>query len=42
MYYKPYRIIYQIVDDKVYIHAVLDGRRELQESLEKRLMLFDG
>ena len=41
IHYKPYRIIYQIVGDKVYIHAVLDGRRELHELLEKRLMLFN-
>lgn len=41
IHFKPYRIIYQIVVDKVYLHAVLDGRRELQELLERRLMLFD-
>ena len=31
IHFKPYRIIYQIQKNKVYIHCVLDGRRELQE-----------
>ncbi len=38
IHYKPYRIIYQIRNNDVYIHCVLDGRRELQELLEKRLL----
>ena len=36
-HFKPYRIIYQIVNNIVYIHCVFDGRRELQEVLENRL-----
>ena len=36
-HFKPYRIIYQIVENKVYIHCVFDGRRDLQEMLENRL-----
>lgn len=38
VHFKPYRIIYQIVSSKVYIHCVLDGRRDLQEILLKRLL----
>jgi toxin ParE1/3/4 len=38
IHFKPYRIIYQIVESDVYIHAVLDGRRDLQELLEIRLL----
>ncbi len=38
IHFKPYRIIYQIVEPEVYIHAVLDGRRDLQELLELRLL----
>ena len=38
IHYKPYRIIYQIIESVVYIHCVLDGRRDLQELLEKRLL----
>ncbi len=35
---KHFRIIYEILDDKVYIHAVLDGRRSVQELLLERLL----
>jgi toxin ParE1/3/4 len=38
IHFKPYRIIYQIVGRKVFIHCVLDGRRALQEVLEHRLL----
>ena len=38
IHFKPYRIIYQVVDNKVFIHAILDGRRELQELLERRFL----
>ncbi len=34
---KPHRIIYQVIDDRVYIHAILDGRRNLDDHLTKRL-----
>jgi len=33
-----YRIIYQIAGRKVFIHCVLDGRRAVQEVLERRLL----
>ena len=36
--HKPYRIIYQIVNDEVYIHCVLDGRRDMQTLLQQRLL----
>jgi toxin ParE1/3/4 len=38
IHYKPYRIIYQIIESGVYVHCVLDGRRNLQELLDKRLL----
>ena len=38
IHFKPYRIIYQVIDSNVYVHCVLDGRRELQELLEKILL----
>jgi len=37
IHFKPYRIIYQIIENKIYIHCVFDGRRDLQEVLENRL-----
>ena len=38
IHYKPYRIIYEIDKNQVYIHAVLDGRRNIQEILSERLL----
>ena len=37
IHYKPYRIIYQITESTVNIHCILDGRRNIQQLLEKRL-----
>ena len=36
--YKPYRIIYQIIEKVVFIHCILDGRRDMQKLLQERLM----
>jgi toxin ParE1/3/4 len=36
--YKPYRIIYQIIEKVVFVHSVLDGRRDMQKLLQERLM----
>ncbi|MFQ6114568.1 MAG: type II toxin-antitoxin system RelE/ParE family toxin [bacterium] len=38
IHYKPYRIIYQVISHRVFIHCVLDGRRDLGELLQKRLL----
>ncbi len=38
IYHKPYRIIYQIISGRVYIHCVLDGRRDLGELLQRRIL----
>ncbi|MBU4445504.1 MAG: type II toxin-antitoxin system RelE/ParE family toxin [Candidatus Marinimicrobia bacterium] len=38
VHYKPYRIIYQIIESDVYVHCVLDGRRELEDLLQERLL----
>ncbi|MDA3927022.1 MAG: type II toxin-antitoxin system RelE/ParE family toxin [Kiritimatiellae bacterium] len=36
--HKPYRVIYEIDKNNVFVHCVLDGRRELQQILERRLL----
>jgi toxin ParE1/3/4 len=36
LHFKPYRVIYEIVGQQVFVHAVLDGRRDLQSWLERR------
>jgi toxin ParE1/3/4 len=38
IHYKPYRIIYEIEKNLVYIHSILDGRRNIQELLAERLL----
>ena len=37
VFFKPYRIIYEIRDKTVFIHAVLDGRRSCEDLLQQRL-----
>jgi len=35
---KPYRVIYQVRKAEGYLHCVLDGRRDLQDLLQRRLL----
>lgn len=35
---KPYRIFYEIFADKVVVHAILDGRRDMQNLLMQRIL----
>ena len=36
--YKPFRIIYQIIEKVVFVHCILDGRRDIQRLLQERLV----
>jgi toxin ParE1/3/4 len=38
VHYKPYRIIYQVIGKQVFIHCILDGRRDMQKLLQERLL----
>ena len=38
IHYKPYRIIYEIEKTIIYIHCVIDGRRNIQEILSNRFL----
>ena len=38
IHFKPYRIIYQIIESDVYVHCVLDGRRDLEDLLQEKLL----
>jgi toxin ParE1/3/4 len=38
VHWKPYRIIYQISGKDVHVLAVLDGRRDLEDLLMRRLL----
>lgn len=35
---KPFRIIYQIIENTVFVHSILDGRRDIQRLLQERLI----
>ena len=38
VFFKPYRIIYRIMDKNVYVLLIADGRRDMQSLLQRRLL----
>ncbi len=38
VYYKPYRLIYRVLDNTVAVYLVVDGRRNMQTLLTRRLL----
>jgi toxin ParE1/3/4 len=38
VFFKPYRVIYQVMDKKVVVLGCFDGRRDMQKLLERRLL----
>ena len=38
IFFKPYRIIYRIMDKIVYVLLIVDGRRDMQSLLQRRLL----
>ncbi|MCX5769828.1 MAG: type II toxin-antitoxin system RelE/ParE family toxin [Candidatus Hydrogenedentes bacterium] len=38
VFFKPYRIIYRVIDNAVYILLIVDGRRDMQALLQRRLL----
>ena len=38
VHFKPYRIVYARYEDKVVVHCVLDGRRDMKTLLQQRLL----
>ncbi len=38
IFFKPYRVIYRVIDKNVYILLISDGRRDMQTLLQKRLL----
>lgn len=38
VFYKPYRIIYRISGNVVSVYCILDGRRDLPDLLQERLL----
>jgi toxin ParE1/3/4 len=38
IFLKPYRIIYRIIENNVFVLLIVDGRRNMQELLQRRLL----
>jgi toxin ParE1/3/4 len=36
--FKPYRVIYRIMGNQVFIYLIVDGRRDMQSALASRLL----
>ena len=36
--FKPYRVIYRVMDGKVFVYLIVDGRRDMQALLTQRLV----
>lgn len=36
--FKPYRVIYRVIDSQVVIYLIADGRRDMQSVLARRLL----
>lgn len=37
-FFKPYRVIYRVIDRRVYVYLIADGRRDMQALLARRLL----
>lgn len=38
IFFKPYRIIYRVMEGNVYVLLIADGRRDMQTLLQRRLL----
>jgi len=38
VFFKPYRLIYRVVDTRVIVYLITDGRRDMQSLLARRLL----
>ena len=38
IFFKPYRIIYRVMENNVYVLVIADGRRDMQTLLQRRLL----
>jgi len=36
--FKPYRVIFEVIGQNVFVLCILDGRRDMQSLLERRLL----
>lgn len=38
VFFKPYRLIYRVIDARVIVYLIVDGRRDMQSLLARRLL----
>ena len=38
VFFKPYRVVYRVLDQRVVIYLIADGRRDMQSLLSRRLL----
>jgi toxin ParE1/3/4 len=38
VYFKPYRVIYRVMDGKMFVYLIVDGCRDMQTLLTQRLV----
>ena len=38
VFFKPYRVVYRVLDERVVIYLIADGRRNMQSLLARRLL----
>lgn len=38
VFFKPYRLIYRVMGDRVIVYLIVDGRRDMQAVLARRLL----
>ena len=38
IFFRPYRIIYRVMENNVYVLLIADGRRDMQTLLQRRLL----
>ena len=38
VFFKPYRIIYRVIEKNVYVLLIVDGRRDMRAVLQRRLL----
>lgn len=38
VHFKPYRIVHEVIGKEVFVHCILDGPRDMQSLLERRLL----
>lgn len=39
VFFKPYRIVYRVMDEAVHVLLIADGRRDMHALLQRRLLL---